>query len=543
MLENPDMELLQEYASRNSESAFATLVSRHIDLVYSAALRHTGNHHQAEEITQAVFVILARKAGSLSARTILPGWLFQTTRLTAANYLRTEIRRARREQEAYMQSTPDENSTELWQQLAPALNDAIADLGEKDRNAIVLRFLKGKDFKEVGAALGATEEAAQMRVGRALEKLRKLFARRGVTLSAAALGSLMAAQATQAAPVGFAAAVAAGAMPGTALTASTVALVKGTLKIMTWTKIQLAAGAGVLLLLAYQQQQNTAQARQLTAAREELRSANEAFATQTNRIAALDQQTMAIVEVRRSQEAELERLRARRSAGTGADRSNAAGVPATLLSATLQDPEARELLRNSMISNCRFRFGPAIEEFRLSEADSEKLLQIGGDWAMKNLETVAAFTDGKITAEAAARAEIETELASTNRIRLLLGETNMAKFDEIEGKYPARLLVREFDKLRGVFRIDEAQRSQLARLIEAEPYEIASGLAGDVTIRAIVYPDEWQRRLEQQAAANQRILQGAAEFLPPDQVEALRLMQVNHASSHRREILRMLRKL
>src|SRR5688572_23849813 len=129
-----DMELLREYALRNSEPAFATLVSRHVDLVYSAALRHVGNHHRAEEITQAVFVILARKAGSFGSKTVLSGWLFQTTRLTAANYVRTETRRARREQEAYMQSNPDENSNDVWQQMSPILNDVIAELGETDRN-------------------------------------------------------------------------------------------------------------------------------------------------------------------------------------------------------------------------------------------------------------------------------------------------------------------------------------------------------------------------------------------------------------------------
>src|SRR5882672_8878843 len=110
-----DMDLLREYAWRNSEEAFATLVSRHLDLVYSAALRQVGNHHHAEEISQAVFVILARKARSLGPGTILPGWLFRTARLTAANYLRTELRRARREQEAYMQSNPSDNPGEPWQ--------------------------------------------------------------------------------------------------------------------------------------------------------------------------------------------------------------------------------------------------------------------------------------------------------------------------------------------------------------------------------------------------------------------------------------------
>src|SRR4051812_24524567 len=122
MPELDDIQLLREYTLHNSEQAFATLVSRHIDLVYSAAWRHTGNHHQAEEVTQAVFIILARKARSLSPGTVLPGWLFQTMRLTVANHLRTEARRVRREQEAYMQSNQDENTRDAWQQVAPLLN-------------------------------------------------------------------------------------------------------------------------------------------------------------------------------------------------------------------------------------------------------------------------------------------------------------------------------------------------------------------------------------------------------------------------------------
>ena len=144
-----DMRLLREYASGHSEEAFSALVSRYINLVYSAALRSVNNPHQVEEITQAVFVLLARKAGALRRETMLSGWLYQTARLTAANFLRTELRRAHREQEAHMQSTLNESDPDAWLQVRPLLDDAMAQLNEKDRNAIVLRFFEGKPLKEV----------------------------------------------------------------------------------------------------------------------------------------------------------------------------------------------------------------------------------------------------------------------------------------------------------------------------------------------------------------------------------------------------------
>src|SRR3984957_16405223 len=119
MQEADDKALLREFVERGSEEAFATLVARHVNKVYSVALRHTGNPHQAEDITQAVFVILARKSGRLGKRVILEGWLYQTARLTALAFVRSEGRRARREQEAYMQSILNDNEPDLWPQIAP----------------------------------------------------------------------------------------------------------------------------------------------------------------------------------------------------------------------------------------------------------------------------------------------------------------------------------------------------------------------------------------------------------------------------------------
>jgi DNA-directed RNA polymerase specialized sigma24 family protein len=126
MPELDDHELLAEFASSESETAFAALVARYVNLVYSAGLRFTGNRHHAEESTQAVFIILARKAGSLRRGVVLGGWLYQTARLTAANFMKREIRRQQREQEAYMQSTLNGPDAAAWEQIAPFLDEWAA---------------------------------------------------------------------------------------------------------------------------------------------------------------------------------------------------------------------------------------------------------------------------------------------------------------------------------------------------------------------------------------------------------------------------------
>ncbi len=249
MPEMDDITLLRGYAETGSEAAFAALVERYVNLVYSTALRSAGNPHAAEEITQAVFIILTKKVRSLSHRMVLSGWLYQTTRLTAANFLRGEIRRQRREQEAYMQSLLNEPEPEIWPQIAPLLDAAMERLGEKDRNAIVLRFFENKSLGEVGLALGASEDGAKMRVNRALEKLRKFFTKRGVTLSAAVIAGAVSANSVHAAPAGLTISAVAAAK-GSVATASTLTLVKGALKLMAWAKAKTAIVIGTAAILA-----------------------------------------------------------------------------------------------------------------------------------------------------------------------------------------------------------------------------------------------------------------------------------------------------
>jgi RNA polymerase sigma factor (sigma-70 family) len=247
-----DMELLQDYARRGSEAAFAELVQRHIGLVYSAALRHVGIAAQAEEITQAVFIILARKASGLRPDTILEGWLYETTRLTSLSFMRWERRRQFREQEAYMQSTFQESTNDLlWNQLAPLLDEAMSYLGRKDRDAVILRFFKEKSVREVAATLQVNEAAAQRRILRALEKLRKFFTKRGVRSTTAILAGAISANSVQAAPVALAKTVTAVAIAkGAAASGSTLTLIKGVLKIMAWTKMKTTVVVSVGILLA-----------------------------------------------------------------------------------------------------------------------------------------------------------------------------------------------------------------------------------------------------------------------------------------------------
>jgi RNA polymerase sigma factor (sigma-70 family) len=250
MQELDDAALLREYVERDSEEAFATLVARHINKVYSAALRYTGNSHQAEEITQAVFVILARKSRSLGNHVLLSGWLYQTARLAALTFIRGEIRRGRREEEAHMQTVLNEGESDVWAQITPLLDAGMGGLNEVERHAIVLRFFDGKSMKDVGAALGRSEDAAKMRVNRAVAKLQKFFQKRGISSSVEVITGAIASNSVQAAPAALAKSVTALALAKGAAAGSSTLLVKATLKLMAWYNAKAAILAGSAIALA-----------------------------------------------------------------------------------------------------------------------------------------------------------------------------------------------------------------------------------------------------------------------------------------------------
>jgi RNA polymerase sigma factor (sigma-70 family) len=235
-----DPELLARFARSRSEDAFAELVRRHVNLVYSAALRQVGGDgHLAQDVAQTVFSDLARKAPALARRATLTGWLYTSARFAAAKIVRAEHRRRDREEE-FMREPNDAAPETDWAQLRPVLDEVMHQLQETDREAVLLRYFENQPFAEIGARCGLNENAARMRVERALEKLRGLLASRGVT-TAAALASVISAHAVQVAPVSLAATLAATSLAGAGA---------GTLtfwSIMNMTKLKLGLGALVVV--------------------------------------------------------------------------------------------------------------------------------------------------------------------------------------------------------------------------------------------------------------------------------------------------------
>lgn len=250
-----DRDLLQQYITSGDRASLDRLVRRYVHLVYATARRELGDAHAADDVTQAVFIVLTRKAASVPPGRI-GGWLFQTTRYAAASARKVAARRMRHERVAAMQRRESDMSQQLTasedeRPLLPLLNGALASLGAADREAVILRYLRGEDFPAVAASLQISEPAARKRIARAVEKLRKTFAARGVSSagSAAVLNAVTFAGSEQA-PAATVAGVSAAIANASAASAGAVGLSMGVGKMMLWVKLKIVAGVVIATLLA-----------------------------------------------------------------------------------------------------------------------------------------------------------------------------------------------------------------------------------------------------------------------------------------------------
>ena len=249
----PDRDLVRSYASEGSETAFRALVGRHVGLVFATALRQVGDTGLAEEITQNVFVHLARKAPALAGHETIAGWLHRSAILESKARFRSEMRRRRREEIAAAIAETESAGRDPSEDLSPLLDEALLQLREADRLALVLRFLEERSLREVGNALGIDEDAARKRVSRALARVTEFFRSRGFALPSAG-GAALLSKATQAAPAVPAGLASSAAAAGLAAGGPASGLGLLLLSVMSLTKTQTALLCGVLVLapLAWQ---------------------------------------------------------------------------------------------------------------------------------------------------------------------------------------------------------------------------------------------------------------------------------------------------
>ena len=341
-----DAALLRRYAEERSEPAFTELVRRHLPLVYGAALRRCGDPHRAEDVAQRVFTALARQARSLAHHTVLTAWFYSTTRNIAVDQIRAEQNRQAREQEAHLMhqllvTAPPEVD---WARLRLVLDEAMDELPDPDRSAVLLRFFQQRPFAEIGAALRLSEDAARMRVDRALDKLHALLARRGLTSTTAALATVLANQTAATVPAGLAASIVGSAMSGVAAVAGAGSLA-AVVYFMSASKITLSVAAAGTLALGLAVFQSS-QARTASTELARIRSDRAALAA---RVAGLEKSVTVAEQEQADREAALERARSAKADNLAASARRAAAAEEkaqqdkALQQFLANDPELRKL--------------------------------------------------------------------------------------------------------------------------------------------------------------------------------------------------------
>ena len=527
-------QLLADYVNSGSETAFAELVARYVDLVYSSALRLVNNDaHRAEDVTQTVFADLARAARSLSPNVMLGGWLHRHTCFVASKTMRAERRRQAREQIAVeMNSNEDHSGAELAS-LAPILDDAINHLATEDRAAILLRFFEQRDFRSVGQALGSSEEAARKRVSRALEKLQLLLGKRGVALSVAALGAALTTQAVTAAPAGFAAGVAATALAGAA-TAGTSTLT--VLKIMTMTKAKiavvalLAAGAVTIPFVIQHQTQTKLRAenevlQKKVAAIDQLAAENQRLSNLLARPApaaasvSSNDQSREVLRLR----GEVGRMR-QEVASEAAHRTNGPSP----LSGITSNPEMQKLIREQQKAGMGMIYKDFVKRANLSTEQAEKLNNLLADHVMANVDEITTALRDHKNKEDMDKAFADQDKALQEKTQALLGPDGFTQFQDYSRNLASYLTAEQFKPmLSGDQDAKDQQSKQLYQLMQEETQTALNnaGLTADFQVvpilnfRNIASEEDAEKNLKLLDGIYDRVSARASSFLSPDDLK------------------------
>ncbi|MEN9575181.1 MAG: hypothetical protein RL514_3036 [Verrucomicrobiota bacterium] len=437
-----DMDLLRHFARDGVEEAFAELVRRHLDLVHSAALRQVRSPQLAEEVAQSVFTDLARDATRLKSGTVPAAWLYQVTRRTAIDVIRREARRQLREQVAVemnaMNSTPSD-----WAQVEPLLDDAMATLADTDRTAVLLRYFENKSLREVGAALGASDDTAQKRVSRAVEKLRDFFAQRGVTVGASGLTVTLAANAVQAAPPGLALTIsAASTLAGAAVASTNIkAIAMTTLQKLAVTTA-LAAAVGVALY----------EARQLTALREENQRLHQQLVPLTTQVQQLQHErdratnrlSAVSTELATVSKQPTEVFKLRGQVGVLRQEKDAMGSKSALSKITA-DPETRKVMREQQKVGMAYLYAELGKRLQLKPELTGQFNDLLADHVMDSIDMITqSLHDNRSSAEID-RLFSAQEAAMQAQVSALLGPDGLTQYADCTKHLLSRLTGVQFE--------------------------------------------------------------------------------------------------
>ncbi|MFO1502047.1 MAG: sigma-70 family RNA polymerase sigma factor [Verrucomicrobiota bacterium] len=539
-------QLLAEYATSGSEQAFQEVVSRYIDLVHSTALRLVNwDTHSAEDVTQRVFADLAKVAGTFSQGAMIGGWLHRHTCYMAKKLVRTELRRKAREKLAMEINQADGESN--LKEIAPVLDEAINRLRAQDRQAILLRFFEQQEFSAVGQAIGGTEEAARKRVNRALEKLRHLLQKRGITLSSGALAALLASEAVNAAPVGLIVTVTSAALTTAAVGGGTATLV---LQLMSMTKLQIGIVAAITVVLtvplALQQRQKSQLQEETVALRsqlEELHSLkreNQRLSNLLARAASPSDESAADPK----QVQELMKLRGevgvlRKTASEAAAAASSRQV--SPLSGVTQTPEMAKAIRDQQKLGLSIVYKDFGKVANLSSNQLEQLNEVLADDVMTNINHITALLrDGK-AGEEIDRLFSQQETELHGKIKSLLGDDALTQFKDYNRNLLSHLTADQFKgmMLQGDQTSKDAAGKQLYAVLQEETQKAlaGAGLSSDyqtvptLNFRNFVSEEEGEKNIQLMDSIYEQTQARAATFLKPAEVEKFgefRKMAVNN---------------
>jgi RNA polymerase sigma factor (sigma-70 family) len=558
MQEPSDIQLLREYAEEKREGAFRELVARHTDLVYSAALRQVNSPDLACDVAQGVFTDLARKAQSVAEKSpegnSLAGWLHRSTRYAALNHLRDTRRREANERLAMEQLIINSESAPDWDLIRPVLDEALDSLCDEDRAALLLRYFENKSLREIGEALGTSDDTAQKRVSRATERLREFFSKRKLTVGASGLAAAISANSVQAAPAGLAAAISTAALAGTAVT--TLTAITAT-KTITMTLLQkaivltaLGLVAGVAINQAHQasqlREQNLALQQQLAPLADQLQQLQHERDKASNQLAGLSEE-LALAK-KNQNPSEVLKLRGEvsslRQAKSDSDSQSA-------VSKLTADPATRKSLRDTQKLGMTAIYAGFAKNLNLTPEQTGQLNDLLADHVMDSIDLITqALHDGK------SRGDIDQMFASENgalqtKLQTLLGPDGAAQYEDYTKNLGSTLTAASFTAgLTGDPATVANQKAQLTAAMQAATQSAlaAAGLPADyqtvpmLNFGNIASPDEAAQSLQLLNSIYDQVAAGAGSYLSADELAKFRTFQTN-AINNSQTMLNMNRKL